>query len=187
VTDAERSVAFSLRDCLSLSAMAVLETARLHLRPLSTSDVDLWVALHADERVNRFVGAYTEEAALAALQRIERQWSERGHGLFAVESRESGGFLGRCGLIYSERTGEVDLGWTLQAEAWGRRYATEAAGAVIAWGFATLDAPYFTATIHAGNAASVRVAERLGFAAQRTDELHGKPVTVYVRARPLSA
>jgi RimJ/RimL family protein N-acetyltransferase len=150
---------------------------------MTTSDVDLWVTLHGDERVNQFVGAYAEEAALAVLQRIERQWLERGHGLFAIESRESGRFLGRCGLVYSERSAEVDLGWTLRAEAWGHGYATEAARAVAEWGFGALDVPYFTATIHPGNAASVHVAERLGFTASRADVLHGEPVTIYVLNR----
>ena len=164
--------------------MIVLETARLRLRPLAVSDVDLWVALHADERVNRFVGSYTRQAALDRLGWIERQWTTRGHGLFAVELKESGEFLGRGGLHYWEQFDEVEAGWTLRAEAWGRGYATEAASAFLDWGFDTLDVPYITAMIRPGNVPSVQVAERLGFAVRREDALFGDPVTVYALDRP---
>jgi RimJ/RimL family protein N-acetyltransferase len=164
--------------------VVALETARLRLRPLTTADADLWVALHADEQVSRFVGSYTRDAALDRLAGIERQWSERGHGLFAIESRESGEFLGRGGLSYVEHFNEVEAGWTFRAQAWGCGYATEAARRFIDWGFKTLEASYFTAMIHPGNTASERVAKRLGFRAGRQDVFRGRPITVYVLARP---
>jgi RimJ/RimL family protein N-acetyltransferase len=167
-----------------VAVVIVLETARLRLRPLTASDVDLWVALHADERVNRFVGTYTRQAALDRLGWIERQWSTRGHGLFAIEDKANGQFLGRGGLNYWEQFDEVEAGWTLRAEAWGRGYATEAARAFLSWGFDTLDVPYVTAMIRQGNAASVQVAERLGFTVRREDMLFDEPVIVYALNRP---
>jgi RimJ/RimL family protein N-acetyltransferase len=165
----------------------VIETERLLLRPLRADDADAFVALHADERVNRFVGAYTLRQARERLATIERQWAERGHGLCAVELRSTGEFLGRCGLNHWPRFDEVEIGWTFRAEAWGHGYATEAARACVDWGFATLDAayvPYLTAMIRPGNTPSVRVAERLGFTPLREDEMHGNPVTVYALRRP---
>ncbi|WP_326595062.1 GNAT family N-acetyltransferase [Streptomyces brevispora] len=162
----------------------MIETERLTLRPLEISDVDAFVELHADPEVNRFVGAYSRQQALERLADIERQWAERGHGLCAVELRSSGEFIGRTGLQYWQQFDEVELGWTLQAECWGRGYATEAAQACLDWGFATLEADYFTALIRPGNMPSVKVAERLGFAPRRQDELNGNPVTVYTLDRP---
>ncbi|MFJ2414228.1 GNAT family N-acetyltransferase [Streptomyces brevispora] len=162
----------------------MIETERLTLRPLETSDVDAFVELHADPEVNRFVGAYSRQQALERLAGIERQWAERGHGLCAVEFRSSGEFIGRSGLQYWQQFDEVELGWTLRAECWGRGYATEAAQACLDWGFATLEADYFTALIRPGNMPSVKVAERLGFAPRRQDELNGNPVTVYALDRP---
>ena len=167
-----------------MAGVIVLETARLRLRPLTVADADLWVDLHADERVNRFVGTYTRQAALDRLAWIEKQWSERGHGLFAVEDRADGRFLGRAGLNYWEQFDEVEAGWTLRAEAWGRGYATEAARAFLDWGFDTLDTPYVTAMIRPGNAPSVQVAERLGCTVRREDALFDEPVTVYALDRP---
>ncbi|MFF8957920.1 GNAT family N-acetyltransferase [Streptomyces sp. NPDC014894] len=162
----------------------VIETARLILRPLTGADVDAFVDLHADPEVNRFVGAYTRERAAERLAGVERQWAERGHGLCAVELRSTGEFIGRSGLQFWERYGEVELGWTLRASSWGHGYATEAARACLDWGFARLDEEYFTALMRPGNEASIRVAERLGFAPRREDTLFDEPVTVYAVDRP---
>ena len=107
----------------------MIETARLSLRPLRIDDVDAFVDLPADDRVNRFAGAYSREQALERLRTIERQWTERGHGLCAVHLRRSGEFLGRRGLNYWQASDEIEAGWTFKAEAWGRGYATEAARA----------------------------------------------------------
>ncbi|WP_323183653.1 GNAT family N-acetyltransferase [Streptomyces prunicolor] len=66
---------------------------------------------------------------------IESQWTER--GLCAVELKDGGEFIGRAGLNYWQPFDEVEVGWTLKAEAWGHGYATEAARACLEWGFAT--------------------------------------------------
>jgi RimJ/RimL family protein N-acetyltransferase len=135
----------------------VINTARLVLRPLTMNDLD------AD---------------------IERQWHERGHGPCAVELRDARGFIGRCGLNYWAQFDEIEAGWILKPDAWGHGYATEATRACIEWGFARLDDDYFTAMIDPANAASIRVAESLGFSPRRDDEFLGKKVTVYAVDRP---
>jgi RimJ/RimL family protein N-acetyltransferase len=163
----------------------MIETTRLVLRPLTVGDVDRFVALHADPRVNRFVGSYTPETALARLEQVERQWAERGHGLFAAELKETGEFLGRVGPQYWEQFDEVELAWTLRAEAWGRGYATEAAQAALDWAFATLPVDYLTAMIDPANTASQRVAARLGFTPGGRDAiLFGRQVIVHTLSRP---
>ncbi|WP_234439167.1 GNAT family N-acetyltransferase [Streptomyces sp. NRRL B-3229] len=139
-----------------------IKTERLLLRPLRVSDVDAFVDLHADPQVNRFVGTYSHHQALERLTAIERQWAERGHGLCAIGLKPNGEFIGRSGLQYWEQFDEVELGWTLRTDHWGHGYATEAAQACLDWGFAHLDAEYFTALVRPGNEASVKAAERLG-------------------------
>ncbi|MBO8193967.1 GNAT family N-acetyltransferase [Streptomyces oryzae] len=161
----------------------VIETERLLLRPLTTQDLDFFVQLHSDPEVTRYVPAFTREQAVERLAEIERQWAERGHGLCAVESKETGELIGRCGLNYWEVFDEVEAGWTFRRACWGRGYATEAARAVVDWGFARLDVDHLTAMIVHGNAASVRVAERLGFVPGREDTFLGKPVTVHMLHR----
>ncbi|MGP3973626.1 GNAT family N-acetyltransferase [Streptomyces sp. 8N114] len=161
----------------------VIETERLLLRPLISDHLDFFVELHSDPEVTRFVPTFTPEQAVERLAEIERQWAERGHGMCAVESKETGELIGRCGLNYWQVFDEVEAGWTFRRECWGRGYASEAARAVVDWGFGRLDADYFTAMIVHGNAASVRVAERLGFTRGREDTFLGKPVTVHMLHR----
>ena len=166
---------------------AWLTTPRLRLRPLTQADVDGWVAMHADPRVNEFVGSYTAERARERIAVIERQWAERGHGLCAVELAAGGEFIGRAGLQFWPAFDEVEAAWTLRSEHWGRGYATEAAAAFIDWGFAHLDVGHLISIIHHGNDASVRVARRLGFTPLREDVLMERPVTVYGLTRAAHA
>ena len=161
----------------------MIETDRLLLRPLRADDVDEFVALHADPRVNRFVGSYSRPRAVERLAAIERQWAERGHGQCAIELKATRALIGRSGLRYWEQFDEVEVGWTLRAEHWGHGYATEAARACLDWGFSNLETDYVTAMIRPGNEASVRVAERLGFTVRREDVLGDAPITVYALDR----
>ena len=155
------------------------ETQRLLLRPIELSDLDEFVALHADPEVTRFIRPLDRAAAKERLHRDQREWLERGHGLLAMLDLTNGAFLGRCGLKYWPQFDETELGWVLRRNAWGRGYATEAGHACVEWGFAGFDLPYLTAMINAGNVSSVRVAERLGFTPLRDDLLLGDPVVVY--------
>ncbi|MFF5705284.1 GNAT family N-acetyltransferase [Streptomyces sp. NPDC012794] len=161
----------------------MITTERLRLRPLTDADTAWWVNLHADEEVSRFVGSYTPEQAAARLAAIQRQWEQRGHGLCAVELRGTGEAIGRCGLNWWEEFGETEVGWTLARAHWGHGYATEAARAVLEWGFGTLRLQQITAMIHHGNTASTTVARRLGFTRLREDTVLGRPCTVYALAR----
>ncbi|MFD9128891.1 GNAT family N-acetyltransferase [Kitasatospora sp. NPDC059571] len=161
----------------------VITTERLRLRPLTEDDADWWVRLHADTEVNRFVGGYTRDQATVRLRAVEQQWTERGHGLCAVELRSTGDTIGRCGLNWWEQFGETEIGWTFAREHWGRGYATEAARAVLAWGFGPLGLRQITAMIHHGNTASSGVARRLGFTPLREDTVLERPCTVYALAR----
>ncbi|UGT40275.1 GNAT family N-acetyltransferase [Nocardia yamanashiensis] len=166
--------------------MTVLETERLRLRPWTAaeSDIQLWLDLHADSAITEFIGTYTRESATERLTGMEKQWQDRGHGQFVVESRTDGTFLGRAGLNYWEQFDEVEAAWTFRASAWGNGYATEAAKTFLPWGFEALNVPYITAMIRPHNVRSQRVADRLGFTHFRHDTLFGNPVIVNVRHRP---
>ncbi len=169
--------------------MDEITTERLRLRPLTSSDADIdwWVRLHRDPEVSRFVGSCTRESAAARLQGIASQWAARGHGLCAVELRATGETIGRCGLNWWQQFDETEAGWTLAHAHWGHGYATEAAHAVLDWGFEGLGLERITAMIHPGNSGSVAVAERLGFTRSREDLLFERPVTVFALDRAAHA
>jgi RimJ/RimL family protein N-acetyltransferase len=157
----------------------MIETERLLLRPLRLADIDEFTALHDDPEATRFIRRLERREAEERLRLVEREWQERGHGMFAVLDRASGHFLGRAGLKYWPQFEETEVGWVLRRDAWGQGYATEAARACRDWGFASLDVPYLTAMIHPENDASIRLARRLGMAPLRSDVLLGDAVVVF--------
>jgi RimJ/RimL family protein N-acetyltransferase len=162
---------------------ARLETERLLLRPAGIGDVDEYVALSEDPEVTRFVTALDRRGAAERLAANEREWRERGHGMFALIDRRDGRFLGRAGLKYWPQFDETEVGWVLRRDVWGQGYASEAAGAILDWGFGVVPAPYFTAMIDPDNERSIRVARRLGLSPLRRDALLGTPVVVYAVTR----
>ena len=165
----------------------LIETERLLLRPLTTADVEEVVAMHATPEVMRTMrGAFERPRALERLERNEREWQDRGHGLMAIVERASDRFVGRSGLKYWPQFDEVEVGWVLHPDFWGQGFATEAGCACLDWGFKSLDVPYITAMIMPENVRSIRVAERLGMRPLRHDVLIDIPVIVHSLDRPLS-
>ncbi len=156
-----------------------IETDRLRMRPLVMADLDDLVELHVQPEVSQFMRALPRELAIERLNACEREWHDRGHGLLAILSRDSGRFLGRAGLKYWPQFNETEIGWVLHPDVWGHGYATEAASACAEWGLRTLGAGYLTAMIRPDNARSIRVAERLGMTPLRDDVLLDIPVIVY--------
>ncbi len=147
-------------------------------------DLSSFVELQAAPDVVRFFGRYGREEALARLRADARQRDQRGYGLLAVIERETGRFAGRVGLRYWPDWDEVDLGWVLAPELWGRGLATEAAGAYLGWAFRTLELTHVIALIEPGNTRSVRVAERLGMAPGRREFVFDRDMVVHSVAAP---
>jgi RimJ/RimL family protein N-acetyltransferase len=162
---------------------APLRTEHLIMRPPDAADLDDLLAFHDDPLVLRIFGATTGEEVAEWIAIARRDWEERGHGRVVLRDPGDATFLGRSGLRYWPELDEIEVGWSLTAAARGRGLATEAGRFWLDWGFRNLDAPYLTANIAPGNAASIAVAERLGMAPLREDTLHGEPVVVYAVSR----
>jgi RimJ/RimL family protein N-acetyltransferase len=156
-----------------------IETDRLTLRPLAMADVDDLVALGEDPEVTRFVDRLDRAAAVERVRSAEREWRERGAGMFVALDRGDDRFVGRVGLRYWPQFDETEIGWVLPRDDWGKGYATEAARAILDWAFASVDLAYITAMINPENAASLRVAGRLGMSELRRDVLVDEPVIVF--------
>jgi RimJ/RimL family protein N-acetyltransferase len=113
-----------------------------------------------------FPASLTREQSDAFAERVRAMIDQRGWGLWAVEVIEGAPFIGFVGLneagFEAHFTPAVEVGWRLARCHWGRGYATEAAGAAIAFGFNDLllgEIVSFTAAV---NEPSWRVMERLG-------------------------
>lgn len=160
-----------------------IETDRLLMRPASAEDVDDLIALHEGPLVREVFGSPTRVEIEEWVGRAEDEWAERGHGRMTLLDRQSGAFLGRCGLKWWPEFGEVEVGWVLAPTARGRGLATEAGRACIEWGFRDFALPYVTAYIGPANANSIAVARRLGMTPLREDVLLGEPIVVHAIQR----
>jgi len=144
-----------------------LETERLVLQGWSAAAREALTALNADPVVMEFFPSVQSPADTRALvDTIEAEQAEHGFGLWAVRRRDADEFIGFTGLhvMAADRplAGQVEVGWRLARSAWGHGFATEAARAALAYGFATAgldDVMSMTAQI---NVRSWRVMERLG-------------------------
>ncbi|MFJ2741150.1 GNAT family N-acetyltransferase [Streptomyces sp. NPDC087440] len=172
--------------------MPELFTARLRLRPLHDDDLDALARLNADPEVMRYIGdgsVRTREETAAGLARMRAEWEERGHGMFAVEVRESGEFAGWTGTTVPHFLPEVlpavEIGWRFDRGHWGRGLATEAARAVLGHAFDAVGLERVVSICHAHNGASEAVMRKLGMRRERETVVpgHGAPVRVYAITR----
>jgi RimJ/RimL family protein N-acetyltransferase len=139
----------------------------------------------ADPEVMRYLGGTQDRVgAWRQMALFAGHWALRGHGLWVVERPGEGRLLGRVGLWRPEGWPGLEVGWALVRDAWAQGYATEAAGAAIAWAWERLDAEELIALVDPANTASVRVAERLGMAPRGEWELLGHVCAVYRLPRP---
>ena len=142
-----------------------IETERLTLRGFREEDVDGLFALAQDPLIAEYVtynNAPLREACWRSIGLWIGHWVLRGFGMWAVENRASGTFIGRIGIWQPEGWPGVEVGWLLGRDWWGKGYATEAARASLDWGFANLEVAELISLIQPSNVASIAVAERIG-------------------------
>jgi RimJ/RimL family protein N-acetyltransferase len=149
-----------------VNASLPLVTERLELRPFAPADLDDLLVVFGDPDVMRFVGSgrrpLDRERLAESQGRVVEHWREHGFGPLAVVERATGRLVGEAGLQVLEGGPEVEVTYTLARAVWGRGYATEAARAVLAWGFAGLGLGRIVAVSYPQNAASLRVIAKLG-------------------------
>lgn len=150
----------------------ILETPRLLLRHQVLSDLDdLW-ALYCDPEITKYIPDAPRTRKEA---QEELEWHMHGHpkhpqlGLWATIHKASGKFIGRCGLLpwtLDERQ-EVEVAYTLAREFWGQGLATEAAEAILRYGFDELKLGRLICLIDPDHVASQRVAAKIGLAFEK--------------------
>jgi hypothetical protein len=101
---------------------AVIETARLRLRRFRDDDRDTVARWNADPEFTRHLaGPQTRAQSDEAFDRWARHWDEHGFGLLAVEWRETGALIGRCGPQFHRMwPDDPEVGWALDPAWWGR-------------------------------------------------------------------
>ena len=140
-----------------------IETERLVLRLPRREDFEGYAELLGDAESSRHIGGVVSRAAAwRRFLQMPGAWLVQGFGMFSVEHRGSGEWLGQCGPWQPEGWPGTEVGWSFRRVAWGHGYATEAARASIDWAFAHLGWDRVIHCIGPENAASRAVAQRLG-------------------------
>lgn len=165
-----------------------LETDRLILRRWQSEDHEPFAAICADPEVMQFIGngsTRTAEQASRGIAHFEKEWDERGYGLFAVELRETKELIGFTGLTRPDFIPELlpsaEIGWRLGKAHWGKGYASEAAVEALTFGVRAPTIEEIVSICQLGNGASTRIMQKIGLTFDRrtTDPTCDREVEVY--------
>jgi [ribosomal protein S5]-alanine N-acetyltransferase len=165
----------------------ICETPRLRLRMIDSGDFDALMNILGDAEVMKFSihGPETHEGIQKFLDGTQKRYERDGVAQWAVILKESGQFIGECGISAQIVDGnqELEIGYRFARKYWGKGYATEAAVACRDYGFTQKNYSRLISIIEAENSASIRVAEKVGMRVERESEFHGIPVKIYSLAR----
>jgi ribosomal-protein-alanine N-acetyltransferase len=172
----------------------ILETKRLFLRRQVMEDLDALWALYCNPEITKHIPDAPKTYAEA---KKELEWFMNGHpkrpelGLWATIHKETGQFIGRCGLLPWTIDGqqEVEIAYSLAQDYWGQGLATEAAQGILLYGFEKLHLSRLVCLIDPANIASQRVAEKLGMILEKkVDGIEGDnlPTLIYAINRQVT-
>jgi RimJ/RimL family protein N-acetyltransferase len=167
--------------------MKILETERLVLRHLALDDLNDLYRLYRDPEIRRY---FPEGTLTLAETREEIEWFLHGHphhpelGLWATIDKASGQLIGRCGLLPWTLDGraEVEVAYLLAKEFWGRGLGSEAAQAILEYGFGPLGYSRLICLIDRENQASIGVARHIGMTFEREGRDEKGPFLLYSRS-----
>ena len=146
-------------------------SSRLGFRNWLKEDLTAFAELNADKEVmEHFPKTLTKLETEDLLQRLQKQYDERGYTYFATELLATGELIGFIGLCYQDYettfNPSVDIGWRLKKSFWGKGYATEGAKKCLAYGFDDLELKRIIAVCTINNTKSSKVMEKIGMKKQ---------------------
>lgn len=153
----------------------LLQTERLLLRPWEERDREPFAALNADAEVMEYLAkVLSREESDAYIEVARAHFTRYGYGLWAVEERASGAFVGLVGLRWvpyeAHFTPAVEVAWRIHRRFWGQGLATEAAAASLRYGFEQVGLSEIVALTLPVNRRSQRVMEKIGMQRNVADD-----------------
>lgn len=168
-----------------------LQSERLLTRFLSPDDISIWSDFFKDKDATAFfpdIPFSTDEAK--SKWWIERQltrYKENRFGLQAIIHKQTGDFVGQCGLLIQEVDGkeEIEIGYDIFKKYWGQGYASEAAKMFIEYAFQNNLTNSIIAIINSKNVRAQRVAEKVGLTMENETQWSDINVKIFrVRSLP---
>ena len=151
-----------------MKALPFLETERLIIRHWREDDWLLVRPMSLDPEVMQYIGHYQPWSEDETRQFVSNRMSDyerNGWTMWPLVLKEAGAFIGYCGFLrrmYGEYKGEVEIGYALARDAWGRGLAAEAGTTILKYGFESLNFERVIASARPENARSIRVMEKMG-------------------------
>lgn len=170
----------------------ILETPRLLLRHLVINDLDDLFALYQDSQIRKY---FPEGILNYQDTKEELEWHMNGHsrhpelGLWATIHKETGKFIGCCGLLPWTIEGQydVEVAYTITEEYWGQGLGSETAQGILNYGFEKLNLSRMICIIDPNNSAPQAVAQKIGMSYEKEahDELGTFSIYSIVRKNDL--
>lgn len=154
-------------------AIPRIETPRLVLRAPHVADWETLAPIWTTSRAVHFGGPFAEDEGWRDFCQMVAGWVLRGTGALTVEAKADGAVLGLVAIHHEWGDAEIELGWLLTADAEGKGYGAEAAGALRDHAFATLGLTRLVSYVGTGNLRSAALARRLGARPDPAAELSG--------------
>ena len=168
--------------------MAAVETARLYLRRLQTTDLDdYYQRIYTDPDVMRTLLARAPISRAEFDTRVPaimiEHWTTHGFGPWVVIHKPDNQLIGHCGLRYWPDSSDVEVLYAIDKRYWGKGLATEGARASVRYGFEHLHLERIMAAALVENQASRRVLEKIGMRYERTVQFRGLDAASYSFSR----
>lgn len=157
---------------------------RLILREFREDDFDAMADFFADPISSFYGGPVGREDAWRKFAVYPGHWALRGYGPFAIETKDSGEFVGLTGPWYPEGWIEPEITWALVPGHHGKGYATEAAGRALEHAYSDLGWTTAVSVIALANDASAAVAQRLGATLERKIQYRHGEANLYRHRSP---
>lgn len=160
---------------------AIIETARLVLRPFEIDDLGAAHQWFGDAQVMRYTPAGPDlslEQTCARINAYRQHQSQHGFSKWVIDTQD-GTSIGDAGLFHLGEIGEFELGFRLRTSHWGQGYASEAARAWVRAARDRFALARIVAFAHPENVASMRVLETSGFSVRGQRVVMGMPSTLY--------
>ena len=152
----------------------MLVSKRLVFRMLEDHDLQNLMRLDMDLEVRAFFpeGVSTPKQLREKIIRSRTSFLQKGFGEFSVTDLKTNEFLGRAGFA-ELNNGEIEVGYLLLKEYWGKGIATEALSALLDWAGKALSVPRILAYAPIDHHASIGVMKKAGMRYLKTEPGHG--------------
>ncbi len=164
----------------------MLETERLLIRPFTLDDLPRLIEMRADPEVSKYLGGRQLQNADALAKRVEVyiDCTEKfGFGMSAMIWKETGELIGWSGLQPLDGTPEIEVGYGMIKDFWGKGIGYECAKAWLEFGFNEKGLERIVAVAYPENKISWRIMEKLGMHYEKTEEHYGAKCVFYAISR----